>query len=68
MQKITECPNCGAESAKREWTEANGGFGPYRAPLKIKTDVHKNVGAVLKALVCKHCGYVQLFVDPLEFK
>jgi predicted nucleic-acid-binding Zn-ribbon protein len=68
MFSTSACPNCGADSRDRVWTEGSGGLGLYRGPLKIRTDANKIIGTELQALVCKQCGYVQFFVSPLVFQ
>jgi rubrerythrin len=68
MQPSSSCPNCGAENRYRTWREISGGSQIYRGPLKVKTDAHAILGSMIWAFVCKQCGYVQLFVNPGDFK
>lgn len=68
MQQFQEkqtgpCPNCEADRSKRIWKEVTGGSDYVR----ISSDAHKFNGSEVSALVCKTCGYVQLFVNPQDF-
>lgn len=58
------CPVCGAEPAYRIWSETAGGYGG----VTIRSRKHSFNGSQAKPLVCTVCGYVQLFVDPNDFR
>ncbi len=60
---IEACPNCGADSQYRIWEKVKGVHGP----ISVASDVHQIIGSPITALVCKRCGYVQLFVSPQDF-
>ena len=62
-QPAQTCPNCGAGAKYRTWESVRGTHGP----LHVTSDAHHIVGSVMEALVCKQCGYVQLFVSPQDF-
>jgi rubredoxin len=55
------CPVCGAEPAHRVWSQ----WISYGA---IKSKKHKMSGSQTTPLVCTVCGYVQLFVNPEDFR
>lgn len=57
------CPNCGADAQHRVWEKVDGVHGP----LSVTSDGHNFIGSTITALVCKNCGYVQLFVSPQGF-
>ncbi len=52
------CQNCHAEAKYRTWENVHGAHGP----LSVSSDTF--MGSTLTALVCRKCGYVQLFVSP----
>jgi len=67
------CPNCGAAAASRQRFKTVS--NPYSGgSLAIQLGVEKKllstsfISATASCLVCLHCGYVQLFVDPDEVK
>ena len=57
------CPVCGAEPQNRTWSRFVSGNYTH-----IISEQHKIVGSILTPLVCTQCGYVQLFVDPNDFR
>ncbi len=57
------CPHCGADANRRTWREVTGG----NASVRIRSDAHKFNGSEVLVLVCKVCGYVQVFTDPQDF-
>jgi rubrerythrin len=57
------CPVCGAQPAYRIWGKTMGYGGVLLASKK-----HPFNGSPAKPLVCTVCGYVQLFVDPNDFR
>ena len=63
VQPVQACPNCGAEAQQRTWERVNGVHGP----VHVTTDGHRFLGSVVAALVCKKCGYLQMFVSPQDF-
>ena len=64
IQTVTQpCPVCGAEPQNRTWSKL-----VYENYTKVRTPKHKMVGSSLTPLVCTQCGYVQLFVDPNDFR
>ncbi len=56
------CPVCGADPSSRIWSQQMTGF------VVIRTEKHKHTGSRAKPLVCTVCGYVQLFVNPEDFR
>lgn len=62
-QPIQKCPNCEADPQYRIWENIHGVHGPIYVP----SDAHRLVGSAIKALVCKQCGYIQLFMNPNDF-
>ncbi len=56
------CPVCGADPSSRIWSQHT------RYPVAIRTEKHKHTGSLAKPLVCTVCGYVQLFVNPEDFR
>jgi hypothetical protein len=68
---IPPCHICGADRNERVWTDTNAGQGTFGfnqySPLKVRSDAHRVAGSLVKALVCKRCGNVQLFIDPQDF-
>ncbi len=59
------CPVCGAPSTERGWQRFLGGNQTY---TKILSEKHHLQGSVVNPLVCYQCGFVQLFVDPQDFR
>lgn len=57
------CPVCGAQPSYRVWSQTTG-YG-Y---VIIRSKKHKLNGSMATPLVCTVCGYVQLFVDPEDFR
>jgi len=60
-QPSQTCPNCGADAQHRTWQALKGVHGP----VNVKTD--EFFGSPVTALICKQCGYIQLFVSPQKF-
>ncbi len=59
------CPVCGAEPSYRVWSITLGsGYGH----VIIHSKKHKFNGSKATPLVCTVCGYVQLFVNPEDFR
>ena len=61
------CPVCGASPEARSWRNfvgSNSGNG-Y---TNIISDKHSILGTRINPLVCSQCGYVQLFVNPQDFR
>lgn len=65
---VVSCPNCGVDGGNRTWRDITGGNAYVRGGLRIRSDAHHFNGSEVVALVCKNCGYVQLFTDPQDFK
>ncbi len=63
MQQASICPNCGVDAQNRVWEKLRGVHGP----VSVKTDGHIFAGSPISVLICKQCGYVQLFVSPQDF-
>lgn len=57
------CPVCGADSQYRVWRGYAG-----EGSVQIRSEKHAILGSVAKPLVCMVCGYVQLFVNPDDFR
>lgn len=57
------CPVCGAAPEARSWRNF-----VYAGYTKIVSDKHSVFGTDVVPLVCSQCGYVQLFVDPQDFR
>jgi hypothetical protein len=57
------CPVCGAQPVYRIWGTTTG-YG------HVLVDARKRLftASPAKPLVCTVCGYVQLFVDPADFR
>ena len=62
-RRIAKCPNCDADASYRTWENVNGTHGS----LHITSDAHRFLGSKVKALVCKQCGYIQMFINPQDF-
>jgi hypothetical protein len=62
-QSIQKCPNCEADPRYRIWENIHGVHGP----ISVTSDSHRFMGSNVKALVCKQCGYIQLFINPKDF-
>lgn len=63
------CPACGADKAF--WKEARtntGGDAVISRPLRLFSKAHSWIGSEATAAVCTNCGYVMLYVDPLDFR
>jgi hypothetical protein len=56
------CPVCGASPVEREWRRFLSGY------TKILSEKHRIQGSNITPLVCTQCGFVQLFVDPQDFR
>lgn len=61
----TPCPNCGADPTQRRWSEFRPGYAG--TTVRISSPKHSYAGTVVVPLVCRQCGYVQLFVPPEDF-
>lgn len=60
---LQPCPVCGANTEYRIWAKfVNSSY------THIVSRKHHIVGSVTNPLVCTQCGYVQLFVDPEDFR
>lgn len=57
------CPVCGAEPRYRVWSIFMSG-----GDTRIDSKKHPFRGSEPIPLVCKVCGYVQLFVNPEDFR
>ena len=68
---LPPCHICGADRNEKVWADTNAGEGSFgfnpSAPLKVRSDAHRLRGSIVKAVVCKRCGNVQLFVDTQDF-
>lgn len=62
MQPVP-CPVCGSAPHYRIWSQT---IGHYSVILDSKK--HPFNGSEAKPLVCTVCGYVQLFVNPEDFR
>ena len=60
---LPPCPVCGADPSNRFWGEYKG----YGYVL-LGSKRHKVSGAQTTPLVCKVCGYVQIFVNPEDVR
>lgn len=58
------CPVCRAESQYRVWSRLIARNGA----VTIRSPKHKVLGSEPTPLVCTVCGYVQLFVNPEDFR
>jgi len=57
------CPVCGASAESRIWSRfANNAY------THIISKKHQIMGTITIPLVCTQCGFVQLFVDPTDFR
>ena len=56
------CPVCGADPSSRIWSQCLS-YG-----LTIRSEKHRINGSRATPLVCTQCGYVQLFVNPEDFR
>ena len=62
-QATQPCPGCGAAPQYRKWSRfVNSNY------THVISDKHTIAGSVMNPLVCTQCGYVQLFVDPTDFR
>lgn len=60
---LQPCPVCNADPEYRIWSKfVNGSY------TNIHSEKHKIIGSTPRPLVCTQCGYVQLFVDPEDFR
>ena len=59
------CPVCSAPSEERGWQRFMGGDQTY---TKILSEKHRFQGSIVRPLVCNQCGFVQLFVNPQDFR
>ena len=57
------CPVCGAEPHYRTWS-----YFMRTGEASIHSKKHNIVGVFPIPLVCTVCGYVQLFVNPEDFR
>ena len=57
------CPICGVGPEGRSWRNFAG-----NSYTNILSDKHSVLGTRINPLVCSQCGYVQLFVDPRDFR
>jgi len=60
---IVPCPVCGAPPDLRAWGKFN-----MEQNFTIISPAHSMVGSHIIPLICTSCGYVQLFVDPKDFR
>ena len=58
------CPYCGEDGSKRTLKSLRTPHGE----LSVLSDAHSIMGSEIFALVCKSCGYVQLFTNPQDFE
>ncbi len=57
------CPVCSAPPMEREWRSfVSSGY------IKIVSKRHSVIGSNVAPLICTQCGFVQLFVNPQDFK
>ena len=60
---LQPCPACNADPQYRIWSKfVNSSY------THILSEKHKILGSAPRPLVCTRCGYVQLFVDPEDFR
>ena len=57
------CPVCGAPPDLRSWQKLVS-----EQHLRIISPAHSMMGSMVVPLVCASCGYVQLFVNPMDFR
>jgi hypothetical protein len=57
------CPVCGAEPPYQIWSNF-----VHQQYAHISSKKHSMMGSQLAPLVCTICGYVQLFVNPEDFR
>lgn len=56
------CPVCGAPPTEREWQRF------VSNDTRIISEKHSVLGSNVIPLICTQCGFVQLFVDPQDFR
>lgn len=61
---VSPCPVCGAEPRYRIWSEFISGY----VDIGIQGRKRWFQSAKPMPLICTACGYVQLFVNPEDFK
>ena len=59
------CPVCNADARYRTWSTFASSVSAYTNVVSKK---HKMMGSTTVPLVCTRCGYVQLFVNPEDFR
>jgi len=62
------CPVCGAEPPYRIWSQFTYRNAVGEGAVNIRSPKHKVVGSEPIPLVCTVCGYVQLFINPQDFR
>ena len=56
------CPVCSAPAIERGWQRFLSGY------TNIISEKHHLQGSAMTPLVCYQCGFVQLFVNPQDFR
>lgn len=60
---LQPCPVCNADPQYRIWSKfVNSSY------THVLSEKHKIVGSAPRPLVCTRCGFVQLFVNPEDFR
>ena len=57
------CPVCSAPATERSWQRFLSSTYTH-----IISEKHHIQGSVVTPLVCSQCGFVQLFVNPEDFR